>query len=119
MHGHDGLDEISLADETTVAEFRTGELREYVIAPEDYGLKRAPLDALRVRDAAESAAIIRGILDGAAGAPRDVAILNAGAALTVAGVAPDLEAGIAQAAQAIDSGKARQTLAALVRLSSC
>lgn len=118
VHGHDGLDEISVSDETTVAELKNGGVEEYVIAPEEFGLSRGRLAELVVQSPAESAAIIRGVLAGKRGPARDIALLNAGAALAVAGVAEDMAAGVELAAAALDSGKAEAKLAELVRLSN-
>lgn len=117
VHGHDGLDEISIAAETTVAELKAGEVEECVIAPEDYGLERAPLEAIQVEDAAASAEMIRGVLAGKQGPARDITLLNASAALYVAGAAEDTVAGVDLAAETLDSGKARTTLEELVKVS--
>jgi len=116
VHGV-GMDEIALCGETRVAELRDGRIREFSVAPEDAGLPRAPVEALKAADAAESAARIREVLDGKPGPARDVVLLNAGAALIVAGKADDLRRGAALAAAAIDDGRARAALEALVRLS--
>lgn len=118
VHSHDGLDEIAISEETTVAELKEGDVHEYVIAPEDFGFSRAPLEAIQVASPDESAAIIRGVLDGKAGPPRDIILLNAGAALYVADRAGDLEEGIRLAAETIDSGKAKATLERLIAISN-
>lgn len=117
VHGHDGLDEITITDETTVAQYLGGEVERLVIAPEDFGLVRARLDALRVSDPAQSAALVRAVLQGELGPARDVVLLNAGAALFVAAVAEDIAEGVEQAREAIDSGKAAETLERLAALS--
>ncbi|MGE0393072.1 MAG: anthranilate phosphoribosyltransferase [Vicinamibacterales bacterium] len=117
VHGADGLDEISTTGHTRVAEWRDGEVHSFYVHPSDAGLAVASPDALAGGDAAENAAIITAVLDGAAGPARDVVLLNAGAGLLVAGVAPTLEAGVARAASAIDDGSAARTLAELARRS--
>jgi len=117
VHAEDGMDEISLNAPTEVAELQGGEIRSYRIAPEDFGLSRAPLAEVQVADAAESLATIRAVLDGEPGAPRDMVLLNSGAALYVAGVAASIAEGIDRARTAIDSGAARERLAQLVEVS--
>jgi anthranilate phosphoribosyltransferase len=117
VHSRDGLDEISIADMTDVAELRDGQIHRYSIQPEQFGLHRAPLDGLRVADAAASLALIHGLLDGAAGPARDMVQLNAGAAIYVAGIAASLADGVAQAGAAIAAGEARNRLDRLVLLS--
>ncbi len=117
VHAEDGMDEISLNAPTEVAELKDGEIRRYRIAPEDFGLSRAPLAAVQVADADESLATIRALLDGQRGAPRDMVLLNSGAALYVAGVAASIAEGIESAGKAIDDGSARERLARLVEVS--
>lgn len=114
VHGAGGLDEISLAGETLVAEVRDGRISSYVVSPETFGVARAPLAALAGGSAEENAGIIRRVLNGEVGAARDVVTVNAAAALVAAGMAADLPTGAALAAEAIRSGKAREKLAALV-----
>ncbi len=116
VHAADGLDEISIGAETHVAELRSGQIRGYTIRPEDFGLRRAPLEALRVADAAQSLERIRRALSGRPGPERDIVALNAGAAIHAAGLAPDLAAGVARAMDAIDSGRAAGVLGRLVAL---
>jgi anthranilate phosphoribosyltransferase len=108
VHGS-GLDEIALEGPTHVAVF-DGELRSIEITPEDAGLSRAAREAIRGGDARENAAIAEAILRGERGPRRDVVLLNAAAALLVAGRAADLREGAARAAEAIDSGRVRQQL---------
>ncbi len=105
-----GLDELTLCGETTVAELRDGEVRTFTVRPEDAGLQTAQLDALRGGDPQANATIAREILAGAPGPKRDVVLLNAAAALVVAGRAQDLRDGVKQAAAAIDDGRARALL---------
>ncbi|MBU0582687.1 MAG: anthranilate phosphoribosyltransferase [Alphaproteobacteria bacterium] len=116
-HG-DGYDEITATGETRVAELRDGEISTFTLTPEQFGLKRHSKDDLRGGDAAYNAAALRALLDGAPGAYRDTVLMNAGAGLVVAGKADDLAQGIALAAEAIDSGAARQVLDRLVAVSN-
>jgi anthranilate phosphoribosyltransferase len=117
VHGADGLDEISTSGYTKVSECRGHTVHTFYLHPADVGLRRIPVSELQGGDAAVNAAIIRDVLDGGAGAARDVVLMNAGAALFVAGACTSVADGIAVAARAIDSGAARTTLAALVRSS--
>ena len=114
VHGAGGLDEISLAGETQVCALENGRLRRFVVAPGDAGLKEAPVSALRGGDAAENAAALRALVDGARGPYRDAVVLNAAAGLVVAGAAPDLRAGADMADTAIAAGKAAAALQALI-----
>ncbi|HKY08773.1 MAG TPA: anthranilate phosphoribosyltransferase, partial [Candidatus Binatia bacterium] len=118
VHGLEGLDEISLCGPTQVAELRDGEVREYTVAPEEFGLKRCRLDELHGGNAAQSAIIVRGVLDGKKGPARDVVLLNSGAALYVSGKAATIADGIRLAAQSIDSTQARQKLEQLVAMTN-
>lgn len=106
VHGEDGLDEISIGAPTRVAEGRDGQVRSYTIAPEDFGLTRAPLERIRVGSPAESLAVIRRVLADEAGPARDIVVLNAGAAIHVAGLAATLAEGVARAQAVIASGAA-------------
>ena len=114
VHGADGLDEITITGITRIAEVRDGQVHSYEVTPEEFGISRAPIDAISGGDAAENAAIILGILDGAKSPRRDVVLLNAAAALVAAGRANRLGDGVPMAAHAIDSGAATQKLTALV-----
>lgn len=118
VHGMEGLDEISLCGPTKVAELRDGQIKEYTIAPEEVGLKPCRLEDLRGGNAEQSAAIVRGVLQGDKGPARDVVLLNSGAALYVSGSAASVKDGMALAASSIDSGKARQKLEQLVQLTN-
>jgi anthranilate phosphoribosyltransferase len=118
VHGADGLDELSTTGYTKVSECRAGAVNTFYVHPAEVGLPKAPLAALAGGDAATNAAIARRVLGGEHGAARDIVLLNAGAALFVAGRAPHLLDGLRMAAGAIDSGAARRTLDALVRISS-
>ena len=114
VHGADGLDEISLSAETYVAELREGTVRSYTLAPEDFGLRRAPREALAGGNAKTNSRIIRHILEGKPGPQRDIVQANAAAALVAAGLAEDFREGARVAAQSIDSGAARTKLDQLI-----
>ena len=115
VHGSDGLDEITTTGPTHVTEVRGKTLREFQITPQEYGLRMATLDSLRGGKPADNALALTELLDGQRSDYRDIVLLNAGAALMIAGVADDVPSGLDRAAEAIDSSKARDTLAALVR----
>ena len=110
VHGRDNLDEISLGAATLVGELKNGEVTEYEVHPEDFGLQMMSLRNLRVDGAAESKAVMLGALDNKPGAAREIVCLNAGAALYVANVADSIGDGIAKAREAIASGAARAKL---------
>jgi anthranilate phosphoribosyltransferase len=116
VHSRDGLDEISCGAATDVAELKDGQIRRFAIRPEDFGLRRSPIDLLKVDDAAQSLAVIRGVLEDQSGPARDIVMLNAGAAIYTAGIAHSLQAGIEMAERAIASGEARNRLDKLVIL---
>lgn len=116
VHGADGLDEITLADRTFVAECNQGRVRTFEVTPEDFGLPRAEISGLRCDEAAASASVIKSILNGQRrDAARNLVIANAAAALTVGGVGEDLRAAARLAEQSIDSGAANQKLDELIR----
>lgn len=115
--GSDGLDEVTLADTTNVTQVGHGPPREIVWEPEDFGIARASLDPIRIKSAAESAAMIRSMLAGDRGPARDIVILNSAAAILVAQSATDPMIAAHRAAEAIDSGAARDILARLSQLS--
>lgn len=117
VHG-DGLDELTTAGETRVAELKDGAVRVFSIAPEDVGLARVSIDDLRGGDPAQNAQALRAVLSGQTGAYRDIACLNAAAGLIVAGKAPSLTRAMALARQAIDSGAAQATLDQIVAVSN-
>ncbi len=112
--GRDGMDEISLGAATLIGELRDGEVREYEVEPEDFGLTMASSRNLRVRDAQESKVMLLQALAGEAGVPHDIVCLNAGAALYAANVAPSIDAGIELARRTIASGAARAKMEAFV-----
>jgi anthranilate phosphoribosyltransferase len=104
--GRDGMDELSLGAGTLVGELRDGVVREYEVHPEDFGIAMAASRNLRVADAAESKAMLLGVLDNRPGPAREIVVLNAGAALYVSGVAESIEDGIVRARDAITTGRA-------------
>jgi anthranilate phosphoribosyltransferase len=118
VHGMEGLDEISLCGPTRVAELRAGQVKEYVIEPEQFGLKRCRMEDLHGGNPEQSASIVRAVLQGDKGPARDVVLFNSGAALHVAGSAATVHDGIRLAAESIDSGQARQKLQRLVELTN-
>lgn len=118
VHGDDGLDEITITGNTHVAELKDGTVTTYTRSPEDVGLPRASLSDLVVRGPDEATAALRSVLKGESGPRRDIVLLNAGAALMLAGAAKDLGEGIARAGKAIDSGAAQKTLDDLIRISN-
>lgn len=117
VHAEDGLDEISIGAPTRVAELKNDAIEVYVIAPEDFGLKRASLKKLAVDTASASLAILCQVLEGQTGPARDIVVLNAGAAIYAANLVDTLEAGVRRAESVIDSGAARDKLDALIEYS--
>jgi anthranilate phosphoribosyltransferase len=118
VHGAGGLDEISLAGETAVAEVRGGAVQRFTVTPEDFGVARAPLESIRGGTAAENAALIQRILEGEAGPPRDIVVINAAAALVAAGLAASFREAAGLASFVISSGAASEKLASLVAFTS-
>lgn len=116
VHSRDGLDEISIGDSTEVAELKDGAVRRFAIAPEDFGVTRTTLESIRVDGPRQSVETIIAVLDNRPGPARDIVMLNAGAAIYVAGLADSLRQGIEKADQAIASGEARNRLDRLVVL---
>jgi anthranilate phosphoribosyltransferase len=117
VYGRDGMDEVSLGAATMVGELQNGQIREYEIHPEDFGLPMSSNRSLKVDTPEQSRNMLLSVLDNQAGAPRDIAILNAGVALYAANVAPSMKEGIEKARAAIESGAARVRLDQLVALS--
>jgi anthranilate phosphoribosyltransferase len=113
VHGS-GLDEISTAGPTQIAEWRNGQVRLFNVTPEAVGLPRSDLSALKGGDPAQNADALRDLLDGAPGPYRDIALLNAAAAFLVADRVETLQEGVAHGAEAIDSGRARLALDRLI-----
>jgi len=118
VHAEDGLDEISIAAPTRVAELKDGGITVYTVSPEDFGLQRADLGAITVEDAGQSLALINSVLGNQAGPALDIVKLNAGAAIYAAGLTSSLAEGVESAADVIASGKAKQTLESLVSISN-
>jgi anthranilate phosphoribosyltransferase len=118
VHGYGGLDEISPGGETRVAAIENGRVRSFTIRPEDAKLRPHTTDEIKGGDSAHNATALRGVLNGDKNAYRDTVLLNAGAALVVAGLAADLAAGAALAGDIIDSGKATNRLDRLVKVSN-
>jgi len=121
VHGADGLDEISISGETRVSELRDGGVRNYTLTPEDFGVQRASLEAIRGGDPKRNAEIIRGVLERSTDhghePHRDIVLANASAALVAAGHAGDFREGVRIAAESIDSGAARAKLEKLIAFS--
>ena len=118
VHGADGLDELSTTGYTKVSESRGDSVQTFYVHPADFGLAKASPESLKGGDAAKNAAIVRAVVSGEAGPQRDVVLLNAGAALFVAGQAETVKAGIGKAAAAIDSGSAKTVLEKLIAVSN-
>jgi anthranilate phosphoribosyltransferase len=114
VHGHDGMDELTVFDRNHVAELHDGTIREFAVNPADFGLAHQDRAGVAGGTAVENAAKVRAILQGEKGAGRDIVVLNAAAALVVGGVSPDIAAGVTRAQQALDTGAAADKLADLV-----
>lgn len=118
IHGAGGLDEISLAGETLVAEVREGEIKRYTVDPGDFGVPLAPLEAIRGGSPAENAAILQDMFGGQLGPRRDIVVINAAAALVAAGVAGNFMEGAQSASRALSSGAAQEKLADLKKFTN-
>jgi anthranilate phosphoribosyltransferase len=118
VHGRGGLDEIALAGETLVAEVRGGTVKRFTVTPEEFGVARAPVDAIRGGTAAENADLIRRILEDEPGPARDIVVVNAAAALVAAGLAANFREAAGLASFVISSGAAAEKLASLVAFTS-
>ena len=118
VHGCDGMDEISFTGDTFVAELKDGQVHEYTVNPRQFGLPLHALASIQIENAAQSKAMILAVLGGEKGAARDIVLLNAGAAIYVAGLAPSLAEGIQKAAEVIDNGAALAKLEALKQVSN-
>ena len=118
VHADDGLDEISIGSSTLVAELNNGKVSSYRISPQDFAMESAEVSTLSVDSVDQSLKIMQDVLDGVAGPAADIVLLNAGAAIYVAGKADSLAAGIESARQAITSGKARSKLDELVAITT-
>src|SRR5438094_5973871 len=117
VHGADGIDELTTTGYTKISECRAGAVNTFYLHPADVGLPKAPAGALQGGDASGNARIIEHVLNADPGPARDVVLLNAGAALLIAGAAASVQDGILKAARAIDRGDARRTLEGLVAMS--
>jgi anthranilate phosphoribosyltransferase len=117
VHAEDGMDEISIGAPTHVAELKEGRVRVFSVQPEQFGLERGDMSKLAVTSPAESLKMIESVLNNEPGPARDIVAFNAGAAVYVSGLAPDLGAGIKAAQAVITSGAARKKLHDLVALS--
>jgi len=118
VHGADGIDELTTTGYTKISECRDGAVNTFYLHPADFGLPKAPAGSLQGGDAQENARIIQTVLGGGRGPARDVVLLNAGAALFIAGAASSVEDGIAQAWRAVDRGDAKRTLDRLASMST-
>ena len=118
VHGHDGMDEVTTCDATTVAELKEGHIRRYEVTPEELGIARGSIEALQVDGVEESAEMIREVLAGRRGAARDIVLANAGFGLVAGDVVSEAREGVKLAGEVIDSGKARASLARLVEVSN-
>jgi anthranilate phosphoribosyltransferase len=118
FHGDDGIDELTTSTTSTIHELVDGEVRSFTLDPLDLGIPRASTDTLAGGDASENANAIRAVLAGDKGSHRDIAVLNAAAALLVAGLASDFPNGTEMAGAAIDDGRAERALETLVRVSN-
>lgn len=118
VHADDGLDELSTLGPTRVSELHDGAIRTWKLDPTELEIATAQLSDLQIQNIDEAAAALRGVLEGEPGPRRDISLLNAGAALVIAGVVEDLKEGVARAADAVDSDRAKNTLDALVRYSN-
>ncbi|MCX7897701.1 MAG: anthranilate phosphoribosyltransferase [Rhodocyclaceae bacterium] len=116
VHSLDGMDEISLGAATMVGELKEGEIREYLIHPEDFGLSMISNRSLKVNDAQESKAMLLAALENQPGAPLEIVVFNAGAALYAANLAPDIGQGIELARATIESGAARRKVDEFIRV---
>ena len=118
VHAEDGLDEISIAAPTRVAELRDGKISTYTVTPEEFGMQRASLDTIAVENAAQSLAMIGTVFDDQPGPARNIVCLNAGAAIYAAGLTVSLQQGVERASEVIASGGAKQTFASLIETSN-
>lgn len=117
VHSKDGLDEISIGDETFVAELKQGKIRTYTVTPEQFGFKRSSIAQLEVETVAESLALLTQVLQNVPGPARDIVALNAGAAIYAADLAENLDVGVAKATAVLASGAAYEKFQALIKMS--
>ena len=118
VSGKDHMDEFTTTADTVVSEIKDGKVTTYVVTPEQFGFSRVILDELQGGDGTVNAEITKRILQGEKGAKRDIVLLNAGAAIYIAGKAESIQEGIKMAEESIDSGKAMQVLQAVAKMSN-
>ncbi len=118
VHGHDGLDEITTACETRVGELRNGKITEYSIEPGDFGIKVADISTITVQNSEQSKDILLSVLENQPGTALDIVLLNAGAAIYVAGITNSLELGVEKARIVIEKGLAREKLQELIQFTN-
>ena len=118
VNGSDGLDEITISGPTNIAELKDGQVSEYTVQPQDFGLKPASLDSIRVSTVDQAKAMLLGVLENQSGAARDIVQLNAGAAIYASGITTTLADGVKKAAEIIAAGAAKQKLQQLVQVSN-
>ena len=116
VHGEDGLDEITIAGKTRIGELKNGEVSEYTIRPEDFGMKVSAIETIQVENSEQSRAVLQSVLDNQPGPALDIVLLNAGAAIYVSGVAGTLQEGVERARAAVESGAAKEKLRQLVEI---
>lgn len=117
VHGSDGMDEITISGSTSIAELKEGNIIEYTVQPSDFGLPAASLDTIRVTNVDEAKTMLLSVLDNQLGTARDIVLLNAGAAIYVAGLTNSLAEGVNTASRVIASGAAKAKLAQLISIS--
>lgn len=115
VHAEDGLDEISIAAKTYIAELKDGKIENYEISPEDFGMNKQDISALAVNGVDDSLSRMQSVLDNGASAAKDIVCLNAGAAIYAAGLADSIQAGVSKASSNIESGAAKQKLEQLIQ----
>jgi anthranilate phosphoribosyltransferase len=118
VNGSDGLDEITISGPSYVGELKEGQVNEFTVTPEEFGLKSAPLDDIRVNTVEQAKAMLLGVLDNQASTARDIVLLNAGAAIYVAGLSDTLAHGVKKAAETLASGAAKNKLQQLIQTSN-
>ena len=116
VNGEDGLDEITIAGKTRIGELKHGEVSEYTIRPEDFGMKVSAIETIQVENSEQSRAVLQSVLDNQSGPALDIVLLNAGAAIYVSGVAGTLQEGVIRARAAVESGAAKEKLRQLVEI---
>ena len=116
VNGEDGLDEITIAGKTRIGELKNGEVSEYTIRPEDFGMKVSAIETIQVENSEQSRAVLQSVLDNQPGPALDIVLLNAGAAIYVSGVAGTLQEGVERARAAVESGAAKEKLRQLVEI---